>query len=52
MEVGRVRVKAEKAWKQRELGKLIALYTSIEEDLTASEKAKLAYAKQRAKHDP
>jgi hypothetical protein len=47
MEVGRVRMEAEKAWKQRELGKLIALYSSIEEELSASERAKLAYARQQ-----
>jgi hypothetical protein len=51
-EVGRIRMEADKAWQKRELGKLIALYSSIEGDLTASEKGKLAYAKQRAKHDP
>ena len=48
-ELVRVRRQADKAWQSRELKTLIALYTSIEEDLTASEKAKLAYAKQRAK---
>jgi hypothetical protein len=46
MERRRVRTEAEKAWQKRELDKLIALYTSIEDQLSASEKAKLAYAKQ------
>jgi hypothetical protein len=51
-EVGRIRTEAEKAWQKRELGKLIALYSSIKEDLTASERAKLTYAKLREKRDP
>jgi hypothetical protein len=46
MEVRRVRMEAEKAWKERQLDKLIRLYTSIEDHLTASERAKLAYARQ------
>jgi hypothetical protein len=46
MELRRVRTEADKAWQKRELDKLIALYTSVEDQLTASEKAKLAYAKQ------
>jgi hypothetical protein len=43
------RSEADKAWQQRELEKVIALYTAIEDELTASEKAKLAYAKEEAK---
>ena len=35
---------AEKAWKGRELDKVVRLYASIEDQLTVSEKAKLAYA--------
>jgi hypothetical protein len=47
MELRRVRTEADKAWQKRDFDKLIALYGSIEEDeLTASEKAKLTYAKQ------
>jgi len=46
MELRRVRTEADKAWLKRDLDKLIALYTSIEDQLSASEKAKLAYAKQ------
>jgi hypothetical protein len=52
VELSRVRREADMAWQSRELKTLIALYTSIEEDLTASERAKLAYAKQREKRDP
>jgi hypothetical protein len=40
-----VRSEAEKAWQERALDKVTALYTSIEEELTASEKAKLDYAR-------
>ncbi|MHB8592479.1 MAG: hypothetical protein ACYDBO_10840, partial [Vulcanimicrobiaceae bacterium] len=46
MELRRVRAEADMAWQERELNKLVTLYTSIEDQLTASEKAKLAYAKQ------
>jgi hypothetical protein len=46
VELRHVRTEADKAWQKRELTKLIALYSSIEEELTASEKAKLAYAQQ------
>lgn len=46
MELRRVRTEADKAWQKRDLGKLIALYTPIEDQLSAPEKAKLAYAKQ------
>jgi len=49
MKVRRIRAEAERAWQNRELEKLIILYTAIEEELRASEKAKLAYAKQKAK---
>lgn len=50
MELRRVRAEAEKAWKKKEFDKLVLLYTSIEDQLTASEKAKLAYAKQHQVH--
>jgi hypothetical protein len=46
MELRRVRTEADKAWQKRELDRMVALYSSIEDQLTASEKAKLAYAKQ------
>jgi hypothetical protein len=50
MELRRVRTEADKAWQRRELDKLIALYTSIEDQLSASEKAKLAYAREHQAH--
>jgi hypothetical protein len=50
IEIRRVRGEAETAWRKRELDRLVGLYTSIEDHLTASEKAKLAFAKQRQKH--
>ena len=46
IELQRVRTEAEKAWQERAFDKLIALYGSIEGELTASEKAKLTYARQ------
>jgi hypothetical protein len=51
MELRRVRKAADMAWQERDFDKLIGLYGSIEDELTASEKAKLVYAKQqRATH--
>jgi hypothetical protein len=50
MKLQQVRSEAEKAWRKRELDKVLALYTSIEDDLSASEKGKLAYAKQHQPH--
>jgi hypothetical protein len=50
MDLRRVRTEADKAWQKRELDKMVALYSSIEDQLTASEKAKLAYAKQHQAH--
>ncbi len=50
MELRRVRAEADKAWQKRQLDRLVTLYTSIEDQLTASEKAKLAYAKQHQAH--
>jgi hypothetical protein len=50
MELRRVRTEADAAWQKRELDKMVALYSSIEDQLTASEKAKLAYAKQHQTH--
>lgn len=50
MELRRVRAEADKAWQKRDLEKLIGLYTPIEDQLTASEKAKLAYAKRHQTH--
>jgi hypothetical protein len=46
MELRRVRKAADMAWQERDFDKLIGLYGSIEDELTASEKAKLVYAKQ------
>jgi len=46
MEVRRIRTEADEAWRKRQLDKLVALYTSIEDKLSASERAKLVYAKQ------
>jgi len=50
MELRRVRAEADKAWQKRELDKVVRLYASIEGQLTVSEKAKLAYAKQHQTH--
>ena len=50
MEPRRVRTEADKAWQKWELDKMVALYSSIEDQLTASEKAKLPYAKQHQAH--
>jgi hypothetical protein len=44
-ELQRVRAQANRAWQSRDLDKLIVLYTSIEDQLTASERAKLGYAR-------
>jgi hypothetical protein len=44
-ELQRVRAQADRAWQSRDLDKLIVLYTSIEDQLTASERAKLGYAR-------
>jgi hypothetical protein len=46
MGLRRVRTEADKAWQKRDLDKLIALYTPIENQLSPSEKAKLAYARE------
>jgi hypothetical protein len=48
IDLRRVRAEAGQAWHNRDFNKLIALYTSIEDDLTASEKAKLSYARQQS----
>jgi hypothetical protein len=45
MELQRIRSEADKAWRERRLGDLVGLYTSIASHLTASEKAKLDYAR-------
>ena len=45
MELRHVRAEAGKAWQKRDLDKLIILYSSIEDQLSASEKAKLAFAR-------
>jgi hypothetical protein len=50
MELRRVRTEADAAWQKRELDKIVALYSSIEDHLTAAEKAKLAYARQHQLH--
>jgi hypothetical protein len=44
MKLRRVRTEADQAWQKRDLDKLITLYTSIKDQLSASEKAKLDYA--------
>lgn len=46
MQLRHVRTQADKAWHDREFDKVIVLYSSMEDQLTSSEKAKLAYAKQ------
>ena len=45
MKLRHVRSEADRAWQERELDKVTDLYTSIEDELTASEKAKLDYAR-------
>ena len=45
VQLRQVRAEAGRAWQQRDLVRLAILYSSIENHLTASEKAKLAYAK-------
>jgi hypothetical protein len=50
MELRRVRSEADKAWQSRDFNKLIALYTSIQDQLSAPEKAKLAYARKHQAH--
>ena len=45
MDLRRVRSEAEKAWRNRDLSKLIRLYASIENELSESEKGKLDYAR-------
>lgn len=50
MKLQQVRSEAEKAWRKRELDKVIGLYASIEDDLSESEKGKLAYARQHQPH--
>jgi hypothetical protein len=47
VQLRRVRAEAGKAWQQRDLIRLAELYSSIKDQLTASEKAKLAYAKKQ-----
>ncbi len=46
MEFRHVRTEAEKAWRERNFREVARLYTSIENDLSESEKGKLAYARQ------
>jgi hypothetical protein len=45
MELRRVRSEAERAWRDRELNRVISLYSSIENDLSELEKGKLDYAR-------
>jgi hypothetical protein len=45
MELRRVRSEADKAWKRKDFDKMVNLYTSIESDLSESEKGKLEYAR-------
>jgi hypothetical protein len=44
VEIVHVRADAEVAWRRRDFASVVALYRSIECDLTAAEKAKLAFA--------
>lgn len=46
MELRQVRSEAENAWRERNFREVARLYRSIEHDLSESEKAKLAYARQ------
>ena len=46
MQLRHVRSEAEKAWRERNFREVARLYTSIEHDLSESEKGKLAYARQ------
>jgi hypothetical protein len=45
MKLRQVRSEAEKAWHERNFREVARLYKAIEQDLSASEKAKLAYAR-------
>jgi hypothetical protein len=45
MELRRVHSEADKAWRNRDLRKLISLYAPIENDLSESERGKLDYAR-------
>lgn len=49
MELRHIRAEAEKAWRERNYDEVARLYTSIEHDLSESERGKLAYAKQRCR---
>jgi hypothetical protein len=44
VEISRVRSEANRAWRVRDLSRVVALYTEIKDDLTDSEKARLKYA--------
>jgi hypothetical protein len=45
MRLRQVRAQADEAWRDRQLERVIALYGSIEDDLSESEKVRLAYAR-------
>jgi hypothetical protein len=45
MTLQNARSEAEKAWHWREFDRVVDLYTSIESDLSGSERGKLEYAK-------
>jgi hypothetical protein len=45
MRLRQVRAKADEAWRDRQLESVVALYGSIEDDLSESEKVRLAYAR-------
>jgi hypothetical protein len=47
MTLQNVRSEAEKAWHRREFDRVVDLYTSIESDLSGSERGKLEYAKRK-----
>jgi len=45
MKLRKVRSEAEKAWRHRQLDRVVALFTSVESDLSESEARKLDYAR-------
>jgi hypothetical protein len=49
MDLSRTRTAAEKAWNVGEFAEIVSLYSAVEDDLTASEKAKLEYARKRVR---
>jgi hypothetical protein len=47
MNLRRVRARAEEAWRAHDFDKVVNLYSPVEDELTTSERAKLAYARQQ-----